>query len=99
VLLEALACGIPVIGSKVDGSREALLDGQLGRLVDPNVLEELVRAIAEVLLNGSSRQQNNVVRCFDVARFRSMVAEWLMAQTTKIKAWGVRATGARAKRR
>jgi hypothetical protein len=42
VFLEALACGVPVIGSKVDGSREALLDGQLGRPVDPNVREELV---------------------------------------------------------
>ena len=35
VLLEAVACGVPVVGSRVDGSREALLDGQLGRLVDP----------------------------------------------------------------
>jgi len=32
-----VACGVPAIGSKVDGSREALLDSQLGRLVDPNV--------------------------------------------------------------
>jgi glycosyltransferase involved in cell wall biosynthesis len=32
VFLEALACGVPVIGSKVDGSHEALLDGQLGCL-------------------------------------------------------------------
>jgi len=37
VFLEALACGVSVIGSKVDGSREALSDGQLGRLVDPNL--------------------------------------------------------------
>jgi glycosyltransferase involved in cell wall biosynthesis len=29
----SLACGIPVVGSKVDGSYEVLLDGQLGRLV------------------------------------------------------------------
>lgn len=36
VFLEALACGIPVVGSKVDGSREALRNGMLGELVDPN---------------------------------------------------------------
>jgi phosphatidyl-myo-inositol dimannoside synthase len=83
VLLEALACGIPVIGSKVDGSREALLDGQLGRLVDPNVPKELVKAIADVLCSGSSRQRSNLVKCFDVAHFRSRVAEWLMEQTAK----------------
>lgn len=35
VFLEALACGVPVVGSKVDGSREALRDGMLGELVDP----------------------------------------------------------------
>lgn len=35
VFLEALACGVPVVGSLVDGSREALRDGLLGQLVDP----------------------------------------------------------------
>ncbi len=35
VFLEALACGVPAVGSKVDGSREALRDGMLGELVDP----------------------------------------------------------------
>jgi phosphatidylinositol alpha-1,6-mannosyltransferase len=78
VFLEALGCGIPVVGSKVDGSREALLDGQLGRLVDPNVPEELLEAITCVLRDGSSRQRNNLIKCFDVAHFRSSVAEWLM---------------------
>ncbi|UNU42677.1 glycosyltransferase family 1 protein [Sphingopyxis sp. YF1] len=35
VFLEALACGIPVLGSVADGGRDALLDGKLGLLVDP----------------------------------------------------------------
>ena len=89
VFLEALACGVPVIGSKVDGSREALLDGQLGCLVDPNVPEELVKAIAVVLCKGSSRQRNHLVRCFDVAHFRSRVAEGLTERTTKDQSLGV----------
>ena len=54
VYLEALACGIPAIGSKADGSREALRDGRLGQLVDPTSPLEIVRAIANVLnANGS----------------------------------------------
>ena len=36
VFLEALACGVPAVGSKLDGSREALQDGQLGELTDPD---------------------------------------------------------------
>ena len=45
VILEALACGIPVIGSRVDGTREALLNGKLGELVDPGNPVELIETI------------------------------------------------------
>jgi phosphatidylinositol alpha-1,6-mannosyltransferase len=80
VFLEAIACGVPVIGSKVDGSREALLDGQLGRLVDPKVPEELMEAITDVLTDGSCRKRDSLVTFFDVAHFRSRVTEWLLGQ-------------------
>ena len=56
--------------SKADGSREALLDAQLGRLGDPNVPEEPAEAITCVLCNGSSRQRNNLVRCFDAIQVK-----------------------------
>jgi glycosyltransferase involved in cell wall biosynthesis len=49
VCLEAMACGIPVLGSKLDGSREALRDGELGVLVDPRNREELRLGLLEVL--------------------------------------------------
>lgn len=49
VLLEAMACGIPVVASKLDGGREAVRDGQLGILVDPRDKGELKRAVAEAL--------------------------------------------------
>ncbi|MBE2262347.1 MAG: glycosyltransferase family 4 protein [Burkholderiaceae bacterium] len=35
VFLEALACGVPAVGSQLDGSREALRGGELGELADP----------------------------------------------------------------
>jgi glycosyltransferase involved in cell wall biosynthesis len=35
VCLEAMACGVPVVASKADGSREAVLNGRLGIVVDP----------------------------------------------------------------
>jgi glycosyltransferase involved in cell wall biosynthesis len=49
VFLEALASGVPVIASKVDGSREAVRDGAWGILVDPSRPEELDSAIRSAL--------------------------------------------------
>lgn len=51
VFLEALACGVPVVGSQLDGSREALRGGELGELADPGdpatVRACIVRALAK----------------------------------------------------
>jgi phosphatidylinositol alpha-1,6-mannosyltransferase len=55
VFLEAMACGVPVIGSRIDGGREALLDGALGRLVDPNDRAEILRAIEDTLASRERR--------------------------------------------
>jgi len=49
VFLEAMACGIPVIASKVDGSREAVGNGEFGILVDPDNPEEIKAGIFEAL--------------------------------------------------
>jgi phosphatidylinositol alpha-1,6-mannosyltransferase len=49
VFLEALACGIPAVGSTLDGSREALRGGALGILVDPRHPEDLQAGIFEAL--------------------------------------------------
>ena len=50
VFLEAMACGIPVIASKVDGSREAVRDGRLGIMVDPSNPAEIKLAIQNALM-------------------------------------------------
>ena len=51
VLLEAMACGVPVIGSRHDGGREALAQGALGQLVDPSNPAEIRAAILDALRN------------------------------------------------
>jgi phosphatidyl-myo-inositol dimannoside synthase len=84
VLIEAAACGIPVIGSRADGSREALLDGRLGRLVDPHCEDELVDAIAAVLSAPTQRRRDPLVRTFSFANFTARVAEWARAQSHAI---------------
>lgn len=45
VFLEALVCGLPVIGGNADGSYNTLLEGDLGTLVNPDSTEEIGAAI------------------------------------------------------
>jgi len=49
VFLEALACGVPAVGSQLDGSREALMHGELGELVDPTSQASIQAGIAKAL--------------------------------------------------
>jgi glycosyltransferase involved in cell wall biosynthesis len=49
VLLEAMACGIPVVASTLDGSFEAIGRGTLGIAVDPRDRDALARAILDGL--------------------------------------------------
>ncbi len=52
VLLEAMACGVPVIASRLDGGREAVRQGELGQLVDPTSPAEIRVAITDALASG-----------------------------------------------
>jgi len=49
VVLEAMACGVPVVASKADGTREAVLNGKLGTLVDPAQHQEVVSVVLQAL--------------------------------------------------
>jgi phosphatidyl-myo-inositol dimannoside synthase len=80
-LIEAAACGIPVVGSSVDGSRDALLDGELGRMVDPSKPDDLVLAIGAAIKARPHHVRHQVVERFGIGRFRTRVAEWLRQQT------------------
>ncbi len=53
VLIEALACGLQVIAGNKDGSVDALLNGSLGTLVDPNNSDEIKKAIEFALQDSS----------------------------------------------
>ncbi|OPZ91628.1 MAG: Glycogen synthase [candidate division TA06 bacterium ADurb.Bin417] len=48
-VLEAMAAGKPVIATRVEGSREAVLDNRTGRLVTPAAPAELAAAILDLL--------------------------------------------------
>jgi glycosyltransferase involved in cell wall biosynthesis len=49
VVLEAMAAGIPVVASRVEGVPEAVRHRETGLLVDPNSVSQLAAAIEEVV--------------------------------------------------
>jgi phosphatidylinositol alpha-1,6-mannosyltransferase len=56
VFLEAQACGVPVVAGRSGGSREALVDGQTGVLVDGRDREAIAAALIG-LLNDEDRRR------------------------------------------
>jgi glycosyltransferase involved in cell wall biosynthesis len=73
VVLEAFACGKPVIASALDGIPEAFATGQFGRLVRPEAISELAQALLEqfgqpvLTLEQRSSLHGRVADCFSVA--------------------------------
>ncbi len=53
VFIEAMACGLPVIAGNQDGSVDALKNGELGMLVNPDDKEEMIATILKVLAGDS----------------------------------------------
>ncbi len=51
VFIEALVCGLPVVAGNADGSVDALLNGELGTLVNPDSTAEIKEAIITHLEN------------------------------------------------
>jgi glycosyltransferase involved in cell wall biosynthesis len=77
VFLEALACGLPVLGSTADGSREALLDGAVGELVDPDDRDAIRNGILRTLVRGKHVPPE--LEQFSQDSFRARVAAFTRA--------------------
>mgnify|MGYP006144860897 FL=1 len=78
VLIEAAAHGCQVIGGNADGSTDALLNGQLGQLVNPSSEEEIIKAIQKALNNKAHQpkaQQELTVKHFGFERYVAKVRE------------------------
>jgi glycosyltransferase involved in cell wall biosynthesis len=82
VYLEALACGKPVLAGNQDGSVDPLLDGELGVLVNPDNISEIVSALTAMLtrrhplaiLQQPERLRRRVVETYGYQQFVRNVA-------------------------
>ena len=77
VILEALACGIPVMGSNVDGTFEALQGGALGACVDPRDPQAVFQGILDALRKSRSDVQPSALGTFSVDSFRFRAGQML----------------------
>ena len=57
VLLEAMACGLPVVASRVGGVPEIVQNGNTGFLFEPNNLEGFAATLVELLKNSGLRAE------------------------------------------
>ena len=67
VFLEAAATGLPVIAGNKDGSVDALADGALGTLIDPENDDAIMNAIGDTIQSSPPNRQQLHEDC--VARF------------------------------
>jgi asparagine synthase (glutamine-hydrolysing) len=75
VYLEAIACGVPTVGSLLDGSKDALKDGKLGVLVDPRNHDDLQRGIIQAL--AKRRGVPSELHDFSCERFKERMGQIL----------------------
>ncbi|HEV8588483.1 MAG TPA: glycosyltransferase family 4 protein [Pyrinomonadaceae bacterium] len=56
-IVEAMACGVPVVATATDGAREIIEDDRTGRVVKVNDVNELSGAISHLLRDGDERRR------------------------------------------
>jgi phosphatidylinositol alpha-1,6-mannosyltransferase len=82
VFIEALACGLPVVCGNADGSVDAIRNGELGKAIKADNLDELEKAITECLLtpltaNKRQELQKQCLSYFNEQNYRSNLQQLL----------------------
>ena len=86
VFIEAMACGVPVIGGSKDGTADALQQGELGCLIDPDNQTEILEALGNILSvkdkiaeNGIKKElQQKVMHAFGFEVFKQNLRKVLV---------------------
>ena len=82
VLLEALACGVPVIGGNQSDAEGSMFDGDVGLIVNPDSVDEIAQALVKVLSGSAQKKlydrdflRRCVIEQYGVERYRQYVAD------------------------
>lgn len=82
VFLEAAACGVPVLGGSVDGSPDALGDGAIGMMVDPEDKAALRQVLIQ-LLDCNARHRPASLEAYDFKAFCDRLKDCIFPQIAK----------------
>ncbi len=85
VYLEALACGKPTIGGNQDGAIDALCQGKLGALVNPDDINEIAKTLIQILqrtypnplMHNPDALREKVIEIYGFQRFQNTFAKYL----------------------
>lgn len=80
-VIEANACGVPVVATRVSGLRDAVVDGETGVLVPPGDRKAMARALIGLLRDRSARER---LARNAVARSRLFTWENTARQTLRV---------------
>jgi glycosyltransferase involved in cell wall biosynthesis len=86
VLVEAMACGLPVVSTRLSGIPELIEDGVEGLLVAPNDPDALAKAIERLLMHATLAHalglagRRKVEASFDLSRNTRRLAAWLSGE-------------------
>lgn len=78
VFIEAAASGLRVVAGNKDGSVDALKNGELGHLVDPDNLDEIETTLKKILVSLPNQQekmllQQKVLETFNYEKYRNCI--------------------------
>jgi glycosyltransferase involved in cell wall biosynthesis len=87
VYLEALACGKPTLGGNKDGAIDALCQGELGILVDPDDPNAIAQSLIQILqgthphpiLYQPEVLRQKVIETFGFERFKQTLARLMQS--------------------
>ncbi|HEY9693366.1 MAG TPA: glycosyltransferase family 4 protein [Oculatellaceae cyanobacterium] len=95
VYLEALACGKPTLGGNQDGAIDALCNGELGVLVNPDDIEDIAQSLIQILQGSYPNPliyqpevlRQKIIDYFGFDRFEETLAnylnEWILSSNSK----------------
>jgi phosphatidylinositol alpha-1,6-mannosyltransferase len=81
VLVEAQACGKPVIGGRSGGIPETMKEGVTGLLVNPNRLQKISEAVVSLISNGElSQKMGTAGRMYTIDKFSPQKAVFALGK-------------------